>query len=304
MTATTRTTFILSLVALFVAAGTVGVLQSAVISGEHVEASAGRSADRSGAPARRPADQQDASPAARTKEQKETGRVEVTFTAADGVQLYGDLYASERGKTAPAVILFHQAGANARAEYASIIPVLRAQGYAVLAIDQRSGGTRLGGTNRTVDHRGGRVTGYCDAYPDLEAALHYLIASGYTGPRVAWGSSYSAGLVVRLAVDHARELSGILAFSPAAGGPMKDCSPDDVIDRITIPALILRPASEMKYESVRKQLDAFRRAGLKTYVAKNGVHGSSMLNPKRVEGGVEETWKVVLDFLAGVFQER
>ncbi len=226
---------------------------------------------------------------------------EVVFKAADGVEVFGDLYESPQGKSAPAVLLFHQAGANARAEYASIIPVLREQGYTVLAIDQRSGGARLGGINRTVDHRGGRVTGYCEAYPDLEAALRFLLDSGFSGPRVAWGSSYSAGLVIRLGVDHAGELAGVLAFSPAAGGPMKKCSPNDVIAKLKIPALILRPESEMKYESVRDQLEAFRRAGKRTYVAKNGVHGSSMLNPGRVKGEVGATWKVVLEFLADVF---
>ncbi len=45
----------------------------------------------------------------------------------------------------------------------------------------------------------------------------------------------------------------------------------------------------------------FKEHGFETYVAENGVHGSSMLNPSRVEGSVDETWSVVLSFLKKAF---
>lgn len=222
---------------------------------------------------------------------------EVTFTTADGITIFGDLHEPAR-KDAPMVLLFHQAGANARAEYGAIIPRLRDEGYGVLAIDQRSGGDRLGGTNRTLAGvPAGTEYGYCDALPDLEAALRWVIDAGYTGPRFAWGSSYSAALVIRLGADHPRDLDGVLAFSPAAGGPMADCDPNSLIDRIQVPVLALRPGNEMEYEGIPEQLAAFRARGHRAYVAPDGVHGSSMLNPARAKGGTEETWKAVLDFL-------
>jgi pimeloyl-ACP methyl ester carboxylesterase len=219
----------------------------------------------------------------------------VTFETADGVTIVGDLYMYQ-AKSAPFILLFHQAGANAEAEYSSIIPRLKKH-YNVLAIDQRSGGERLGGDNRTVARLSKKDYGYCEAYPDLEAALAYVIERGFTGPRFAWGSSYSAALVIRLGVDHGDELAGVLAFSPASGPAMKSCDPTEAIEQIDIPVLALRPAVEMKNERAKKQLERFHKLGHRTYVSENGVHGSSMLNPGRVEGSVEETWKVVLDFI-------
>lgn len=223
----------------------------------------------------------------------------VTFEAADGVTIVGDLY-MRHAKAAPMILLFHQAGANAEAEYSSIVPRLEKQGYNVLAIDQRSGGSRLGGENRTVARLSKKDYHYCDAYPDLEAALEYVIDRGFTGPRFAWGSSYSAALVIHLGVDHKDDLAGILAFSPAAGQPMKECDPTEAIEKIELPVLALRPASEMEMERSQKQFETFKKLGHQTYVSKNGVHGSSMLNPKRVEGSVEDTWKAVLDFIDSV----
>ena len=224
---------------------------------------------------------------------------EVTWTAADGVTLYGDVHTVEAGKSAPLVLLFHQAGGDARGEYANIIPRLLEAGYNVFAIDQRSGGSRFENVNRTVGALEGRDYGYCDAYPDLEAALAQAGKLGFTGPRVAWGSSYSAALVLRLGAEHAEDLNGVLAFSPASGGPMAACKADPFIPKLTLPALALRPASEMERDSSRQQFRLFEEHGVQTYVAQNGVHGSSMLDPNRVESDVTATWNVVLEFLAG-----
>jgi alpha-beta hydrolase superfamily lysophospholipase len=224
---------------------------------------------------------------------------EVMFQAADGVNVHADLHATG-DKSAPIVLLFHQAGSNARAEYDPIVPRLLESGYNVLAIDQRSGGTRLGGVNRTASAFDGGSPSYCDAYPDLEAALAFVIANGFEGPRVVWGSSYSAALVIRLAAEHPDDVNAVLAFSPASGDPMGACKPGPFLENLRTPILALRPASEMENPRVRAQLETFQELGHATYVAENGVHGSSMLNPERVEGGVEETWTAVEQFLAQV----
>ncbi len=210
---------------------------------------------------------------------------EVMFRAADGVNLYGDLYASgDRG--APIVLLFHQAGSNARAEYGSIVPRLLESGYNVLAIDQRSGGTRLGGVNRTASALEGGSPSYCDAYPDLEAALAFVISIGFDGPHIVWGSSYSAALVIRLAAEHPDDVNAVLAFSPASGDPMGACKPGPFLENLETPILALRPASEMENPRVRAQLEQFQELG--------------HLNPERVQGDVEETWTAVEQFLAQV----
>lgn len=225
--------------------------------------------------------------------------VELSLVTADGVTVHGDVYMAENDKTAPLVLLFHQAGGDSRGEYGPIIPRLLEHGYNVMAVDQRVGGSRFGGSNRTVEGLAHEATGYCAAYPDLEATLKFASEEGFTGPTVAWGSSYSAALVLRLGAEHGDALSGVLSFSPASGPSLADCHPDDFADKVKIPALLLRPAAEVSARTQRLQFERFHEMGLKTHIAQPGTHGSSMLVAERVDGGqgVEETWQIVLEFL-------
>lgn len=223
---------------------------------------------------------------------------QLEFDALDGVRIFGDLYTSEAGRSAPVILLFHQAGSDARGEYAGIAARLQDNGYNVIAIDQRSGGTRLGGVNRTVVELGQEDIGYCEAYPDLQAALDYAREAGFDGPLAVWGSSYSAGLVFQLGAENRDEVDAILGFSPASGGPMADCSLLPFLADLDVPALALRPQRETEIESVQEQLRQFKANGVEIYVADPGVHGSSMLNAERVGASTETTWQVVLQFLA------
>lgn len=233
-----------------------------------------------------------------SKIQAQTGR-EVEFNTKDGITVFGDLYLNDANQ--PLIMLFHQAGSCARGEYESIIPVLVKNGYNILAIDQRSGGSKLGGTNRTVAKLDGKEYGYCDTYPDFEATLEYLKDKlNYQGKLIAWGSSYSAAMAVHLGVDYPDQVAGVLAFSPASGGPMKPCSPNEKFRELSGKALVLRPAREMEIPSVQNQFTLAKEAGLSTHISKNGVHGSSILNPDRIEGSTDESWAVVLSFLSSL----
>ena len=218
---------------------------------------------------------------------------QISFSAKDGVEVFADLYLAKAGKTAPLIILFHQAFSNARGEYATIIPRLTELGYSVLAVDQRSGGGRFGSKNRTVKTLG-KGTGYCEAYTDLETALDYAIKSGFSGPRMAWGSSYSAALVLKLAGERKDDLSAVLSFSPARG-VIRSCNVSDYVDTTGIPILVMTPRSEMAGRV--EQFARFKAAGQETYVAEKGVHGSSMLVEKRTKSDTSETWDTVIKFL-------
>jgi len=69
----------------------------------------------------------------------------------------------------------------------------------------------LDGLHLTAADKG---TTYLDARKDLVAALKYAHAKLTKGPVIAWGSSYSAGLVLEIAGDHPDLVDGVLAFSP------------------------------------------------------------------------------------------
>ncbi len=140
--------------------------------------------------------------------------------------------------------------------------------------------------------------GYCEAYPDLEAALRYARNSGFEGGLAIWGSSYSAALVFQLGAKHQGDINAVLGFSPASGTPLADCALQPYLDSLTMPVLALRPQREFEIESVRAQMKKFTAHGMQTYVADPGVHGSSMLNADRVGASTEAAWAVVLDFLA------
>jgi pimeloyl-ACP methyl ester carboxylesterase len=234
----------------------------------------------------------------KNKGNEQQGR-QFQITTSDSLNIFGDLYiANPEGLT---IILFHQGGSNARGEYEPIINRLQKEGYNILAIDQRRGGQTYGSFNRTVAKLKANSYSYCDSYPDLEATLVFANESKVIkGKKVIWGSSYSASLAVQLANKNIESVSGVLAFSPASGGPMAECKPDPYIEDLEMPVLLLRPESEMEIESVQAQFRLFDQLGHQTYVAETGTHGSSMLVEERAGGNVEKNWETVLEFLSAI----
>jgi len=223
----------------------------------------------------------------------------VTMQSSDGVTIHGEVYTSPGvPETAPLILLFHQGGGDSRGEYAPLVPKLLDAGYNLVAIDQRRGGDRFDGINRTLAGVEGNDYSYCDVMPDLEAALKFANEYGFSGKTAAWGSSYSAALIFKLGLDHPDEIDAIVAFSAASGEPMEGCMPESYSGQITQPVLALRPSREMEVPYVPGQMKLFEEQGHQTYVADPGVHGSSMLNAERVGASTDETWNIVLTFLA------
>jgi dienelactone hydrolase len=220
----------------------------------------------------------------------------VSTVSADGVELYGDHYRSG-DRSSPTVVLFHQAGGDARGEYGGIARRLVQEGFEVFAWDARSGGNRFGQTNRTVTARGSSEDSYCAAYPDLEAALAYVILNGSGGPVITVGSSYSAALVIRLAAEHADSIAATAAFSPASGR-MEDCAVNAWLEEaVAKPLLVFRPEAEMENASVALQAESFKAHGVELVIAPDASHGASMLNPDRNQGDVGKTWDQLLKFI-------
>ena len=220
-------------------------------------------------------------------------------TTADGVTIYGEPYFGNVDASAPLILLFHQGGSNGRAEYAPLVAWLNEAGYRAIAWDQRAGGDTYGSSNRTVAMMDTtKAAGYCDAYADLEAALDYVIEQALAEEAIVWGSSYSGALVVQLAAKHPDRVAGVLAFSPASGGPLVDCRARDWLEQVDAPVAVLRPASEMERTSSVEQRALLEAHGVSFHVVEHGVHGSSMLVDTRTEQDMQAARAWVLDWLA------
>jgi dienelactone hydrolase len=218
---------------------------------------------------------------------------ELWLTAKDEVKIRADLYAlpGDETKSAPVVLLFHQAGSN-RGEYATIAPRLNGLGFHALAIDQRSGGTRWGFDNETVKALG-ESGDYLDALPDLAAALQWKSKSGYEGKTLVWGSSYSAALVFLLAAEHP-EIDGLLSFSPGEYLGSRNDEVSEAAKKITRPVLVLTPPDER--ERAKPIVDVIPAEDKRLVIPDRAVHGSSMLVPER-NAGAEAIWPEVQAFL-------
>lgn len=146
--------------------------------------------------------------------QADTGFETVDFPTGGGLEARADLY-EPKAPSRTLILLFHQAGWS-RGEYRQIAPKLVALGYRAMAVDQRSGKGVNGVPNETARRAAqkGLPRGYLDAYADLEAALAYARDHLHAERVIAWGSSYSASLVLRLAAEHPDEVAAVVAFSP------------------------------------------------------------------------------------------
>jgi alpha-beta hydrolase superfamily lysophospholipase len=223
-------------------------------------------------------------------------QTEVMLTAADGVQVFADHYAHEGPDFRGTILLFHQADSNA-AEYKTIAPRLAALGFDALAVDQRSGGNMFLGVNRTAAAVG-RGLPYEAALPDMEAALDYATALTPGGPVIAWGSSYSAGLVIVLAAQNPGRLAGVLAFSP--GEYFAGLSVAHEAAQLTMPVYLTASGTEREMAEVTA-IAAAVPAGLATVVTPiAGRHGSSTLIQSYNQGGWTDNWLPVEAFLAVV----
>ena len=220
-----------------------------------------------------------------------------TFKSADGLEITADKYFSNT-ETAPLIILFHQAGWS-RGEYKEIAPKLNKMGFNCLAIDQRSGEAINDVENETykraVENKLG--TTYVDAEIDMIAAIEFS-KNNYekASQLIIWGSSYSAGLVLKIAGER-DDIDAVLAFSPAEYYK-KMGKPADWIEqsakKIEIPVFITSAKMEKKnWWKISEAIPSEQKAYF--LPTKLGKHGSRALWQKF--GDHKEYWKAVTGFL-------
>jgi pimeloyl-ACP methyl ester carboxylesterase len=144
-----------------------------------------------------------------------TGPRQISFKSEDGLRVTADLYLADSSRRAPFIVLFHKAGWS-RGEYTMIAPILNKLGFNCMAVDQRSGDAVAGIPNLTAKEakRRGKRTTFLHALPDMRAALRHAKRHYAHGKLIAWGSSYSAALVLVVASKHPKLVDGVVSFSP------------------------------------------------------------------------------------------
>jgi len=220
----------------------------------------------------------------------------IDYPTAGGIQGRADVYDS-KNESATLVLLFHQAGWS-RGEYREIAPKLVKQGYRVMAVDQRSGGTVNGVRNETHSRakRMGLARDYLDAYVDMQAALAYARKELGATRIILWGSSYSAALVFRLAADDAANVVGVMAFAPGEYFEKQE-GPDYIrafSRRVEQPLFVT--SSKKEREQVKPIFDASpAKKKILFTPASRGQHGSRALWRKWSDNDVY--WASVDGFL-------
>ncbi len=219
----------------------------------------------------------------------------VTTTTSDDVTIYGETWFGDLDESTPLVLLFHQGNGNARGEYPEIAAWLNESGFRAIAWDLRSGGDLFESTNRTVEGLDPDVsTEYCDGYPDLEAALDYVVDRNLAETIVVWGSSYTGALVFQLAAGRPNDVSAVIAFSPASGGPMLNCRAAIWLADVLVPVSVYTPDREMELPHVLSQAEQLTFSGARVFTVDNGVHGSSMLVDERTQHDMDCARREVL----------
>ncbi|MFQ5651694.1 MAG: alpha/beta hydrolase [bacterium] len=225
----------------------------------------------------------------------------LTFSSGDGLQVTADLRIKHE-RTAPFIVLFHQAGWS-RGEYQEILPRLSDMGFNCMAIDQRSGGAVNGIQNATQERatRAGKPTTYLDAYQDMMAAMKFARAHYARGKLIAWGSSYSAALVIKLASDAPALIDGVLAFAPGEYFARFGAGPDYVTraaKKVRCP--VFMTSAKREKQNWAGVFDAIPGKAKHSFVPETaGNHGSRALWKKFNDSGAY--WQAVQQFLAQYF---
>ena len=221
----------------------------------------------------------------------------IEFEAEDGTTVFAKLRQAD-GDAIGVILMFHQAGSNMH-EYDPIAPRVVAFGYDCLTVDLRAGGDMWDSVNRTAAQFSAQQ-GYLDAYQDLEAALAWAVEEEYE-TILAWGSSYSASLALRLAAENG-SVDGVLSFSP---GEYFDT--EGLVagwnSEIGVPCLFAATSQELQggaYDIYDAAPKTDVRNGDMMFGANTGVHGSSTLYEELNPDSNELYWSGVEQFLLSI----
>ncbi len=224
----------------------------------------------------------------------------VTFPSLDGVRITADLYMDSNDTNRPFILLFHRAGWS-RGEYEEIAPKLNKLGYNCMAIDQRSGDSvnLIDNQTKAEAQKRGKSTTYLEAVKDIKAALVYARKHFAKGKLIAWGSSYSAALVIEIVGNNNSLADAVLSFSPGEYFVRYGKSSHwiaDAASRLKVPIFITSAKKEAS--SWRDIFNAIRSPKQSYIPPKGGHHGSEALWSEYPTS--KGYWKAVEKFLGAI----
>lgn len=220
------------------------------------------------------------------------GQHAFNFLSKDGLPITATLY--HVAPDFPIILLCHQAGSS-KDEYSTIAPRLNELGYNCLAIDQRSGGNKLGGNNATAlaAQKANKPTDYLSAEQDILAAID-TVCNLYHKSVVLLGSSYSASLCMKIGATSSK-VKSIIAFSPGEYfSEQSDTYLAQYARQLDKPLFIT--SSKIEADNC-KILYNFARSRTKVqFIPRDeGIHGARALWQSTPNH--EEYWQALLEFL-------
>ena len=174
----------------------------------------------------------------------------------------------------PTLILCHQAGWS-RGEYASTADTLYRLGLNCILLDQRSGKEVNGVENLTAERAASKKLdqSYEAAEQDMVAMVEW-VNEVYDGEVILVGSSYSAGLALKIAADHPDWVDQVVAFSP--GEYYEGLNLAQSIDKLEVPCFLT--SSKKESEEVQKLFEVIDSKKKVQFIPEgDGDHGSRVL---------------------------
>lgn len=214
----------------------------------------------------------------------------VVFPSLDAIPIRAVVYSID--STSPIIVLCHQARMN-NYEYAEIAPKLNSMGFNCIAIDQRCGGSMDDHENLTYKYAVSKnlPVEYLDAEQDIVAAVNYA-HNRWQQPVILWGSSYSAGLCLKIAAENDK-VKAALAFSPGEYYEGK-MSLKSAIQNLNKPTFIT--STEKEAGQIEKMIAEVKPGVITQFFPDTkGTHGSKAL--WSADPSHEYYWAAVTDWL-------
>ncbi len=214
----------------------------------------------------------------------------VEFPSGDGLMMRAVIY--EIDSASPVIVMCHQARMS-NYEYAEIAPKLNQMGYNCIALDQRAGGSMDAHENLTYNHAKEKnlPTEYLDAEQDIVAGVNYAYDKWHR-PVILWGSSYSAGLCMKLG-NTSDKVRALIAFSPGEYYEGK-LSVKESVKGLNKPTFVT--STEKEAASIEKMLaDVPEGVVTQFFPSMKGTHGSKALWSS--DPSSEDYWIAVNEWL-------